>query len=171
MATEQWNMVSFERGTVAIVANENSLIRVCFERSPDDALIVVGSLYPEATQSSAPLLNESLKQLTEYFLGQRRLFTLPLSNSSLSPFAVTVQRSLLKVPYGEIVTYSELAINAGSPKAARAVGSVMAKNPFPLIVPCHRVVKADGSFGQYSAAHGSTTKAWLIDFERSLVGN
>ena len=170
MANEQWDMLSFEHGTVALVAREDRLIRVCFECSPDDVSVLIERLYPQEKRSSQALLQDGLKQLTEYFLGKRHSFTLQIDNDSLSAFACKVQQALIKVPYGSVVTYGELAAMADSPKAARAVGRVMSSNPFPLLVPCHRVINADGSVGQYSAAHGSKTKAWLIDFERGLAG-
>ncbi len=96
---------------------------------------------------------------------------MPLANDSLTPFARKVQRELLKVPYGSVISYGELAAKAGSPRAARAVGGVMSSNPFPLIVPCHRVVNADGRIGHYSAAHGSKTKAWLLELESRAVSS
>ncbi len=169
MVNEQWDMVSFEQGCVAVVVRGERLIRVCFECSPDDIYSSIKSLHPEAEQISQPLTNEGLKQLTEYFLGKRRHFNIPFDNDSLTRFACKVQQALLKVPYGSVISYGELAAVAGSPRAARAVGGVMSSNPFPLVVPCHRVVNADGCIGQYSAAHGARTKAWLIEFERRLA--
>lgn len=169
MAYEQWDMLSFEHGTVAIIAREDRLIRICFECSPDAALVLIKRHYPEARQSSQPMIAESLNQLSEYFLGKRRAFSLPLAKEALSAFACKVHQALIKVPYGSVVTYGELAAMVGSPKAARAVGRVMSSNPFPLLVPCHRVVNADGSIGQYSGAHGPETKAWLIDLEQKFT--
>ncbi len=169
MANKQWNMLSFEHGTVAVVAKGDCLSRIFFKCSSETASALVKRLYPEAKQSSPALIDKCLKQLAEYFLGKRCTFDIQTDDDSLSVFACKVQQALLKVPYGSVVSYSELAAMAGSPKAARAVGRVMSSNPFPLIVPCHRVVNADGSIGRYSAAHGSMTKAWLIDFERGIV--
>ena len=169
MANEQWDMLSSEQGTLAVVARGGCLIRVFFECSPEAASASVKRLYPVAERLSQPLIAECLKQLTEYLLGKRRIFNLQPGTDSLSDFACKVQQALIKVPYGSVVSYGELAAMAGSPKAARAVGRVMSSNPFPLLVPCHRVVNADGSIGHYSAADGSRTKTWLIDFERGLV--
>ncbi len=167
MVNERWDMVSFECGSVAVVASGERLVRICFECSPDNVYSSINCFHPKAEQGCQPLIDEGLKQLTEYFLGKRRIFTLPLDNGALTPFACKVQQALLKVPYGSVISYGALAIVAGSPRAARAVGGVMSSNPFPLVVPCHRVVNADGRIGQYSAAHGTKTKAWLIDFERA----
>lgn len=169
MAEEQWDMLTFDQGSVAVVANGDHLVQVCFERSVDGVFSSINRLYPGAKQSSEPLVAQGLKQLTEYFLGTRRLFTVPLGSDSLTPFACKVHQTLVKVPYGSVVSYGELAVMTGSPKAARAIGGVMKSNPFPLLVPCHRVVNADGCTGQYSAADGARTKSWLIDFERRIA--
>lgn len=165
-----WDMLPCEHGAVALVARKERVLRVCFERFPEEAATTVIRLHPGAKRTSHLFIQDGLQQLTEYFAGKRQLFTMQLENDALSTFACNVQRELIKVPYGTLVSYAELAARAGSPRAARAVGRVMSSNPFPLLVPCHRVVNADGRIGQYSAAQGPVTKAWLIDFERESVG-
>lgn len=165
-----WDMLSLEHGTLAVVVQQGRLCRVCYERSADSASETIRRLYPSAERSSQPLVRQALEQLTEYFLGKRRTFDVPLDQHALSDFARKVHQALVNVPYGSVVTYGELAALVGSPRAARAVGRVMSSNPFPLIVPCHRVVNVGGGIGQYSAANGARTKAWLIDFERELAG-
>ena len=77
--------------------------------------------------------------------------------------------ALRAIPYGEVRSYGELALQAGSPRAARAVGQVMAANPLPIIIPCHRVIAARGLLGGYSGGGGLVTKSWLLDFERQSV--
>lgn len=163
-----WDMLSFEHGTLAVVVQQGRLCRVCYECSADNASETISRLYPSAERSSQPVVRQALKQLTEYFLGKRRTFNVPLDQHALSDFARKVHQELVNVPYGSVVTYGELAAMVGSPGAARAVGRVMSSNPYPLIVPCHRVVNVGGGIGQYSAANGTKTKAWLIDFEREL---
>lgn len=170
MAIEQWDMLTLEQGTLAVVVRQERLCRVCFECSPESAQATIEKLHPAAERSARPFIKQALEQLAEYFLGRRRSFDVQLDRHALSEFACKVQQALVEVPYGAVVTYGELAARVGSPRAARAVGRVMSSNPFPLIVPCHRVVNADGSLGQYSAADGPATKAWLIDFERRLAG-
>ena len=165
MADERWNMISFEHGVVAVVASNDHIIRICFKCSVDEVYSAIKNFYPRAKKASTMLIQDGLKQLAEYFRNDRRTFTVPLANDSLTPFARRIQRELLKVPYGSVISYGELAAKADFPRAARAVGGVMASNPFPLIVPCHRVVNADGRIGHYSAAHGTSTKIWLIEFE------
>lgn len=167
MPLECWDMLSCQQGTLAVVARGDRVARVCYECSPEAARQAVERLHPGAGRCARPVVENGLGQLSEYFLGRRRQFELALDNAGLSPFACRVHKELLKVPYGQVVTYGELAALAGSPRAARAVGRVMASNPFPLVVPCHRVVNANGTIGQYSAARGTESKVWLLDFERS----
>jgi methylated-DNA-[protein]-cysteine S-methyltransferase len=169
MVTEQWDMVSFECGVVSVVTRQDQLLRVCFETTEDVALAVVRRYYPDAEKVSHGYTKTVLSQLTEFFQGTRGEFDLALCNESLSAFAIRTHEELVKVPLGDVISYGDLAVRAGSPGAARAVGRVMASNPFPLVVPCHRVLNANGKVGQYSAAYGTTTKTWLLDFERNLV--
>jgi O-6-methylguanine DNA methyltransferase len=169
MVAEQWDMVSFECGTVAVVTRQNQLVRVCFEISQDSAVAAVRRYCPDAERVSQGYPQIVLSQLAEFFQGTCDEFELALCNESLSAFAIKTHEELMKVSLGSVISYGELASRAGSPGAARAVGGVMSSNPFPLVVPCHRVVNANGRVGQYSGAHGTSTKTWLLDFESNLV--
>lgn len=102
-------------------------------------------------------------QLEEYFSGERKDFELPVKFEKITPFQQNVLEAMCTIPYGCTVTYSELAKMAGNPKAIRAAASVCPKNPVFIIVPCHRVIKKDGSIGEY--AFGSTMKRWLLNHE------
>lgn len=115
-------------------------------------------------QQSSPLLENAAKQLQEYFEGYRKSFDLPLKVTG-SNFNKAVLAQLAKVPYGETVTYGQLAQQSGYPKAARAVGSVMRKNPFMIVLPCHRVLQTGNKLGNYSAG-GPVNKDWLLTFEK-----
>lgn len=103
------------------------------------------------------------RQLEEYFAGTRREFTVRLDLGGLTPFRARALHTLSQVPYGETVTYAELAHAAGSPKAVRAAGSACATNPLPLFIPCHRVLRADGSLGGYRG--GVEAKRFLLALE------
>ena len=103
------------------------------------------------------------QQLSEYFAGQRREFDLPLDLSGVTPFRAEVLRALMRVPYGETTTYAELARAVGNPKAVRAVGSACATNPLPILIPCHRVLRTDGSLGGYRG--GEAAKRFLLRLE------
>jgi methylated-DNA-[protein]-cysteine S-methyltransferase len=106
--------------------------------------------------------------LAAYFLGQKTVAP-NLDLSQASEFQERVWRALFSTIVGIIITYSELAAISGSPRAARAVGSAMASNPICLIIPCHRVVKADANLGQYSGYGGIESKRWLIGHEAAMV--
>jgi len=108
------------------------------------------------------VLLEAVKQLAAYFAGERREFDLPLRPRG-TPFQLTVWEALRRIPYGETVTYGELAAGVGRPTAARAVGSANHHNPLAIVVPCHRVIGADGTLTGY--AGGLATKAALLDME------
>lgn len=113
--------------------------------------------------SPTPLLQETIRQLTEYFAGERRQFELPLQPAG-TPFQQKVWEELQRIPYGQTLTYGQLAARCGQPKAARAVGSASGKNPIFIIVPCHRVIQSGGKTGGY--AYGSARKDFLLELER-----
>lgn len=118
-------------------------------------------------QKSTPILDMAVKQLTEYFEGERTEFCLPLDIKGTN-FTKTVLNKLANVTYGSTITYGELAKLAGNSKAARAVGTVMRKNSFIIVLPCHRVLPKNNSLGNYSAG-GAQNKEWLLTFEKQNI--
>lgn len=104
------------------------------------------------------------RQLGEYFAGTRKTFDLPMAPEG-TPFQKRVWKELVRVPYGETISYAELAKRVGSKGAARAVGRANATNPIAIVVPCHRVIGADGSLTGY--AYGVELKRSLLDLERA----
>jgi methylated-DNA-[protein]-cysteine S-methyltransferase len=88
--------------------------------------------------------------------------------SSLTPFEQKVLRAAARIPYGSVATYGGLARKIGSPRSARAVGNALGRNPFPLIIPCHRIIKGDGSIGGFSAANGIKLKRMILFLEGAL---
>lgn len=117
--------------------------------------------------------DENIRRMTflleRYFRGEKIQFEkekAQLDRSNWSPFENAVADALWRVPHGELVTYAELASSAGHPRAHRAVGNFMSKNPFPVLLPCHRVVRSDGVFGGYSG--GAGWKKELAAIEGSL---
>lgn len=110
-----------------------------------------------------PLLNELRAQLQDYFAGRRREFTVPLSASG-SPFQERVWAALCEIPYGETWSYLQLAIRVGDALATRAVGYANGANPIAIVIPCHRVINADGGEGGYGG--GLWRKRILLDLER-----
>ncbi len=124
-------------------------------------------LAPEAPpRAPGEELAEAHRQLTEYFAGARRSFTLRLAPDG-TPFQHEVWALLRAIPYGETRSYGELAQALGKPGAARAVGSANGRNPLPIVVPCHRVIQTGGKLGGY--AFGLDCKRGLLALERETV--
>ena len=117
------------------------------------------------TNGGCPVTGQARQQLTEYFAGQRREFDLPLAPAG-TDFQRRVWELLREIPYGETVTYGELARRLGNPRAARAVGMACNRNPIAIVVPCHRVVGSTGSLTGY--AGGLDTKAFPLKLEGVL---
>ena len=111
------------------------------------------------------VLSTTTRQLQEYFGGQRKQFDLPLAAQG-SEFQKTVWQALMTIPYGKTCSYGALAQKIGSPKAARAVGLANGRNPISIIVPCHRVIGADGSMTGYGG--GVPNKRFLLNLEGAL---
>ena len=112
---------------------------------------------------ASALLMEAEKQLQEYFSGCRNAFSLPLSPKG-TPFQLRVWQALLHIPYGESRSYAQLAQMIGNPRACRAVGGATGTNPLPILIPCHRVIAADGGLGGYSC--GLDRKTFLLQLEK-----
>ncbi|OIR46289.1 methylated-DNA--[protein]-cysteine S-methyltransferase [Corynebacterium sp. NML130628] len=104
-----------------------------------------------------------LEQLAEYFAGTRTAFDVPLDLDGLPPFRTKVLHALQHVPFGEVITYQGLAGDVDNPEAVRAVGTACARNPLPLLIPCHRVVRSDGHLGRYRG--GEEMKRFLLALE------
>ncbi|MFH1371125.1 MAG: methylated-DNA--[protein]-cysteine S-methyltransferase [Planctomycetota bacterium] len=112
------------------------------------------------------LLKPLQDKIIAYFEGKPTRFDTPIALDNLPPFIRKVLAACRKIPSGKTVSYSQLARKIGKPRASRAVGNALAKNPIPLIIPCHRVIRCDGSPGNFSAFGGTDTKKNLIDLER-----
>jgi O-6-methylguanine DNA methyltransferase len=106
-----------------------------------------------------------LRQLDEYLGGARKAFDLTIDWSLLRPFQRSVLQITFAIPYGQTRTYGDIARELGNPHAARAVGRAQATNPMPLVVPCHRVIGADGKLHGYGGGQGLPTKEWLLKLE------
>ena len=113
-------------------------------------------------QSGDPLLTEAARQLSAYFDGRLMRFQLPVTPNG-SRFQQKAWRAVQSIPYGDISSYGELADQIGS--APRAIGMACARNPLPVIIPCHRVLAAGFNIGGYSGAGGAETKRWLLRHE------
>ncbi len=130
-------------GKLIVVADGGGITDLRFGHVPDGAV-----------ERTTPLLETAIRQLDEYFAGRRREFDLPL-NPSGTEFQRRVWGELLKIPYGQTRTYGQIAAAAGNPRASRAVGMANNRNPIAVIVPCHRVVGADGTLTGYAGGLGN----------------
>ena len=140
-------------GTLTIAEEEAQLRYLLFGRQ---------SLAGE--ESSTPLLEETKQQLREYFRRERREFSLPLSPQGTA-FQELVWVGLQSIPYGETISYGQLAARIGHPKSCRAVGGANHRNPIAIIIPCHRVIGADGSLTGYGG--GLEKKIFLLKLEQA----
>jgi methylated-DNA-[protein]-cysteine S-methyltransferase len=157
---KQHTVIDSSYGPLTLVADDGVLC----------GLYMVGQRHrpPEETfgERDDTLFDEATDQLRAYFRGELKEFTLELRMSG-TPFQRSVWEQLRKIPYGEICSYGELADTLGNPKASRAVGLANGKNPIGIIVPCHRVVGADGSLTGYGG--GLERKQRLLDFEQGAA--
>lgn len=120
--------------------------------------------HPHQDDESA---SDAVAQLEEYFAGARRSFDLPLDWRFVRGFTRAALAAVCEIPYGETASYGEVAISAGSPRAARAVGTACATTPFSIVVPVHRVIRADGSIAQYGSH--PEIKRFLLDLEAGAL--
>lgn len=133
----------------------------------DDELILSIDFTDDAPAAGGNALCErAAEELREYFSGKRKTFDLPLKKAP-SAFAQRVYDEAMKIPFGETASYGELARAAGSPGAARAVGTAMSKNPHIIVVPCHRVIRQNGEPGRYTG--GDEKKIALLAFEGAVL--
>jgi methylated-DNA-[protein]-cysteine S-methyltransferase len=147
-------------GPLTVEAGSHGVVRIGFGARP-------ARPGDDASPQAAAVARQAADEIDEYFAGTRTRFDVPLDWAVTDGFRADVLAALVEVPYGEVVTYGELAALAGRPGAARAVGTTMATNPWPVVVACHRVVRAGGRLGQYGA--GVEVKRRLLDLEGADV--
>jgi methylated-DNA-[protein]-cysteine S-methyltransferase len=151
-------------GTLLLAATPKGLVRVAYEVEGHDRVLDTLSHRLSPRVLRAPRrLDAAARELDEYFSGQRRVFDLPLDLSLSNGFRRLVQRHLPEIGYGQTRTYGQVAELVGSPRAVRAVGTACATNPLPVVVPCHRVLRADGTPGGYVG--GPDAKKALLRLE------
>lgn len=153
-------------GSLLLAATRVGVIRIAFavqghERALDELAQRVGPRILADTRA----LDGAARELDEYFAGRRRAFDLPLDHRLTSGFRADVLAQLPRIGYGETASYADVARAAGHPRAVRAVGSACGANPLPIVVPCHRVVRSDGTTGGY--AGGAEAKRVLLTLESS----
>lgn len=153
-------------GELLVAATDRGVLRIAFQREGFDRVldVIAARVSPRILESPART-DDVVRELDEYFNGTRRTFDLPLDHRLSAGFRELVQRSLPQIAYGHTATYKDVAALVGNPGAVRAVGTACATNPLPLVVPCHRVLRSDGTIGGY--AGGGEAKAALLALERA----
>ena len=152
-------------GSVALVASEQGLCEITLTKRPvGQTLRLLERRYPEARHDPR-LLRGFQGQLRDFFAGRRIRFRVRLDLSGLTAFQRRVLEACARIGYGQTTTYGALARRIGRPRAARAVGHALGRNPVPLVIPCHRVVASDGSLGGFSAEQGVELKRQLLELE------
>ena len=151
-------------GSLLLAATEQGLVRVAYEvQDHDRVLASLAEVVSPRILRAPARLDEVARELEEYFGGQRRRFEVPLDFRLAHGFRRSVLAHLPDIGYGHTESYAQVAAAAGSPRAVRAVGTACALNPIPVVVPCHRVIRSDGSPGQY--AGGAAAKEALLHLE------
>ncbi len=140
-------------GKLAITTSDHAVLSIIWEAEED-----------HHTTSNHPLITATEKQLTEYFHKTRHTFDIPLAFHG-TPFQNDVWNALLEIPYGTTLSYADIARKIGRPKAVRAVGTAIGKNPLLILIPCHRVIGSNGNLSGFGA--GVENKALLLNIEKN----
>lgn len=162
-----YDVVESAIGPLFLAATDRGLCRVAFQPEPDAYLDQLARAFGARVLRSGAKVDAARRQLDEYFAGRRHGFELDTDLRGAAPFAQRVLGELAQVPFGETTTYGALARRVDAPRAARAVGMVMNRNPIAIVLPCHRVVGANGSLTGY--AGGLELKERLLRLEGVLL--
>src|SRR5438552_2406423 len=162
-----YDLVDSPFGKLLVAATQRGLCRIAYDAVPEQELERLARSFGIRVLRSAKPIDPARRELDEYFEGKRQQFDLPLDVALLADFNRRVLRELARVPYGEVVTYGELASRAARPRAARAVGMVMNRNPLPIVLPCHRVIGANGKLTGYAGGLGR--KETLLRLEGAIL--
>ncbi len=154
-------------GTLLLAATGRGLVRLAFPEEDLDSVLerLARRISPRVVEASAPL-DRVRRELDEYFGGRRQKFELPLDWTLVGAFGRRVLRVTSEIPYGGVLSYREVASDAGSPRGSRAAGNALGSNPIPIVIPCHRVLRSGGALGGYGG--GLERKRWLLELEGAL---
>jgi O-6-methylguanine DNA methyltransferase len=155
-------------GDLHLAASDLGLLAVEWVDSQPDLDAYLRRLKRPLLSNKAKLVPYA-RELKEYLAGKRREFTFAIDWSPFRPFQRRTLQAVFAIPYGETRTYGEIAAQIGRPHAYRAVGRANATNPMPLVIPCHRVIGADGKLHGYGGGDGLPTKEWLLKMEGAVM--
>lgn len=157
-------------GQVIVALQTEGIVAVEIGMTEREFVDYVAQEFGEPVLISKDTLHAVMTQLKEYFLGRRKSFDLPLSLGQLTRFQRDVLEATIQIESGNVSTYGEIANRLGKSSAARAVGQALARNPIPIIIPCHRVLGSDGALHGYSGGRGIETKRHLLQLEGAQIG-
>jgi len=164
----QYSIFKTHWGWFGVLACEKGLLRTCLPMAFKEAVQRRLLSDISGAEPAKKELRTLEKKILAYYKGKPVVFSdVKVCLEELTDFQRQVLTRLQKVKYGHTISYGDLARRIKNPKASRAIGAVMAANPLPLIIPCHRVIKSDGSLGFFSAAGGIDTKKRMLDLENS----
>ena len=163
-----YTSLATDLGEIALGATEQGLCRLSFGAADDAWREHLCMTWQQDIESGQAQLADAIGQLREYLSGERDAFDLGLDLSQGTIFQQAVWRTTMTIPYGQVYSYGQVAALMAKPRAARAVGNALGRNPVPVIVPCHRVVTADGSLGGFSI--GLPLKRALLRIEGHPLG-
>lgn len=161
-----YDLVDTPIGALLVARSERGVCRIEFDPEPDRDLEPIARKFGARVLRAPRAVDDARRQLAEYFDGRREHFELPLDVRH-AEFGQRVLEELARVPYGQVTTYGTLAGKAGRPRAARAVGTIMNRNPIPIVLPCHRVVGSTGALVGYGG--GLERKAYLLELEGAIL--
>ena len=154
-------------GVLGLAAGARGLRHLSFVRGEDDFLERLLAEHGDVAILKSAELDEARRALERYFAGKQLDFDLDVDLGDLGPFHRRVLDATARVPAGRVATYTQIAVRAGSPHASRAAGNALHNNPVAIVVPCHRVLRTDGSLGGYGG--GLPIKEWLLRHEGALL--
>jgi methylated-DNA-[protein]-cysteine S-methyltransferase len=162
-----YGVVDSPFGPLLAACTGRGLVRLAFpEESADDVLARLSQRLSPRIVEAPTQLDPLRRELDEYFAGSRTQFRTALDWSLIGPFARRVLRATAAIPFGGVLTYAEVAAEAGSPRGFRAAGNALGANPIPIVIPCHRVLRSGGNLGGYGG--GLERKRWLLELEGAL---
>ena len=162
-----YDVVDSPLGSLFVAVSDPGLCTISYDTEPDAKLEQLARGFGMRVLRAGRPVEPARTQLDEYFDGKRQRFDLDVDLRLARDFGRAVLRELAAVPFGEVTTYGALAAQAGKPRAARAVGTIMNRNPIPIVLPCHRVVGANGSLVGY--AGGLERKRSLLKLEGAIL--
>ena len=164
-----FDVVASPIGNLILTCTYKGVARIDFGEGREDQVLdrIAEELSPRLMRVPART-DQARRELDEYFSGSRRRFEVPVDLSSVQGFRRKILAAAKKIPYGRTASYTQMAAAAGNPRAVRAAGTALGKNPVPIIVPCHRVLRSDGTLGGYGG--GLPKKELLLELEGGANG-